>query len=53
LESSYEAVCDFWHGEYSAIDRFNKEILVNKVLIMEMIHRGELEDGDGDQFLII
>jgi hypothetical protein len=53
MEYSYKAVCEFWHGKQVPIDRFNKEILINKDLVKEMIDDGTLDAGDGDQFLII
>jgi hypothetical protein len=54
MEYSYKAVCEFWHGKQVPIDRFNKEILINKDLVKEMIKEMiDLDAGDGDQFLII
>jgi hypothetical protein len=53
LESSYKAVCEFWHGKHGAIDRQNQEILINKEGIKEMINDGILKDRDGDQFFIL
>jgi hypothetical protein len=40
LESSYKAVCEFWHGKHVAIDRHKQEILINKEGIKEMINDG-------------
>jgi hypothetical protein len=53
MEHSYKRVCEFWDGEQVPYNKFNKEILINKVLVAKMIADGTLEDGDGEQFIII
>ena len=51
MDSSHQLVCDFWHGEYKPIDRFNKWMLVANERIQELVDEGDLDSNDGEQFI--